>query len=351
MEPKISVIMSVFDGSRYLRRAVSSVLEQNFGDFEFLIADDNSSDSTNELISEMARSDNRIRIFRNEENIGLTRSLNRLLSEAGGEFIARIDADDVSLEGRFQKQIDAMESGSLDFLASCCRIVDENENELYSMCPGGGDVLELKWSLIFRNNIRHSTVMWRKKHNLKYDERFRHAQDYEMWCRMGRLGLKFGIVTEVLADIRSRKDSISENFSSSQDEFACGVTQAQASHYLGREITAEEARNLRLVYSQRDGRQYQDFSGLSESELRNAVELYLDASRAFFEKECVEKNSMASRMAIDLNSILNGLHKNSILIETFEWFEKNRGEFATLVNENFLKVKEEDWQSRQDSDG
>jgi len=348
MEPKISVIMSVFDGSRHLGECTSSILSQTFDDFEFLIVDDASADSTHEILKELERSDKRVRIFRNETNLGLTRSLNKLIDNSQGQFIARIDADDTSQKERLQRQLDKMESDSLDFVAGCCRIVDEEGLELYSMCPGGCDLQDLNWSLIFRNNIRHSTVMWRNKQKFKYDESFKYAQDYEMWCRMARQGFSFGVVCEFISDIRTRTNSLSANFGAAQDDMACEVTRCQIEYYLGRNTTSEEARNLRLVYLQKDGRQFEAFFKMGIQELKQAVRLYLDVAHAFFEKELPEKNYMASKVSSDLNSILQEPHKNKMMIEIFEWFrQKKNDDFVALVNENFLKIKEEEWQKRE----
>ena len=103
-DPKVSVLMSVYNGEKYLREAVESILNQTFRDFEFIIIDDGSTDSTNEIIR--SYSDCRIRLLENEENIGLTKSLNKGIDQCRGEYIARMDGDDVSLQQRFSKQLE-----------------------------------------------------------------------------------------------------------------------------------------------------------------------------------------------------------------------------------------------------
>ena len=97
--------MSVYDGSLYLREAVDSILAQTFADFEFIIVDDCSTDSSRRILDEYSKSDNRIVVIQNLNNLGITKSLNKGLSKARGEFIARMDADDVSLPERFSAQI------------------------------------------------------------------------------------------------------------------------------------------------------------------------------------------------------------------------------------------------------
>src|SRR5687768_10604451 len=110
MLPSISVLMSVYNGARYLSQSIESILAQTFSDFEFIIIDDCSSDSTPQILNEYARQDSRIRIIRNSENKGLTASLNIGLTQAQGRYIARQDADDISLPQRFEKQIHYLEA-------------------------------------------------------------------------------------------------------------------------------------------------------------------------------------------------------------------------------------------------
>ena len=113
MAPKISVIMSVYDGERHLGESVESVLNQTFTDFEFIIFEDGSTDSTWDILTDYSKGDQRIVLVQNRENIGLTKSLNRGLKLAKGRYIARQDADDVSLPERLATQIGAHLMGVL----------------------------------------------------------------------------------------------------------------------------------------------------------------------------------------------------------------------------------------------
>ena len=126
MQPKISVVMSVYNGTPYLRECIESILNQTCKDFEFIIIDDGSSDNTWKILTEYANQNQQIKLFKNEENIGLTKSLNKGLKLAGGEYIARQDADDVSLPDRFELQtrfLDAhLEVGAL---GSSAEVIDE----------------------------------------------------------------------------------------------------------------------------------------------------------------------------------------------------------------------------------
>ncbi|MCB0311077.1 MAG: glycosyltransferase family 2 protein, partial [Bdellovibrionales bacterium] len=122
----LSVVMSVYNGERYLGLAIESVLRQTYSDFEFIIVNDGSSDRTAEILWEYARSDKRIEILTNEENKGLTSSLNFGIQHARGSVIARQDADDLSIEDRFKEQMAILETNHEIVLVSCdIEFIDE----------------------------------------------------------------------------------------------------------------------------------------------------------------------------------------------------------------------------------
>jgi len=107
-EPKVTVLMPVYNGEKYLNEAIDSILGQTFKDFKFLIINDGSTDGTADILK--SYKDSRIKVTNNEKNIGLTKSLNKGLKMAKSEYIARMDADDISLPTRLQKQVEFMDS-------------------------------------------------------------------------------------------------------------------------------------------------------------------------------------------------------------------------------------------------
>ena len=123
--PKITVLMPVYNGEKYLREAIGSILNQTFNDFEFLIINDSSTDSTREII--LSYDDTRIRLEDNEKNIGLTHSLNKGLRLAKGKYVARMDADDISLPDRLEKQLAVIENNTDVSIVACwIDIIDKN---------------------------------------------------------------------------------------------------------------------------------------------------------------------------------------------------------------------------------
>jgi hypothetical protein len=185
-QPKVSVLMSVYNGERYLREAVESILNQTSTDFEFIIVDDGSTDSTQSILE--SYDDPRLLLARNQENIGLTRSLNKGLALAQGEYVARMDADDIAMPYRFEKQIAFLEKHSeTGILGSNGRLIDANGRErgLYQLPPSD---LQIRWRFLLANPFLHPTVMIRRnvlaQNGLIYDEAFQATQDYELWTRI-----------------------------------------------------------------------------------------------------------------------------------------------------------------------
>jgi glycosyltransferase involved in cell wall biosynthesis len=184
--PKVTVLMSVYNGEKYLREAIDSILNQTFMDFEFLIINDGSTDSTVEILQ--SYDDPRIKIINNVENIGLTKSLNKGLRIARGTYIARMDCDDISLPERLEKQINYLNAHpEVGVLGTAYRLIDANGHDLEIMRMPIND-LQIRWTSLFDNPFAHPTVMIRKnfmiKNKLNYDEAFLLSEDYDLWTRM-----------------------------------------------------------------------------------------------------------------------------------------------------------------------
>ena len=199
--PKVTVLMSVFNEQTYLRAAIESILGQTFSDFEFLIIDDGSEEPIEDIISNFK--DSRIRSFR-QENMGLARSLNKGLQLAEGNYVARMDADDVCRPDRLELQIrETAAHPQIDLLGSFFDIVDEN-GDLIETKEIFGDPIYRLWRLQFHNNYGHGTVILKKRSVMDagmYDERLLYAQDYDLWSRISRKE-NTGIIPEVLYHYR-----------------------------------------------------------------------------------------------------------------------------------------------------
>jgi hypothetical protein len=342
--PEISVLMSAKDEEKYISESIGSVLSQTMGDFELLLMDDGSKDETWRVME--GYKDERIRKFRNKKSIGLTKSLNVLIRQARGDYVARLDADDLSDPRRLQEQVEFLKSNP-DHLAvaGCARMIGEAGEELYGLCPNS-DPKILKWSLVFRNNIRHSTVMWRNT-GIMYDENFFYTQDYELWCRMSRIGSGIGTIQTKVSDIRIRNKSLTSKYGSSQDDLAVLTTMKQVEYHTGKKITPKDSRELRLMCAQKDGRQFGQLAGMTTGEIRKSIRLYMELAAIFVEKEGVDPARMADEITWDVKSLMDDQRKNGILIELFQWFQENRNnQFAINVEKRFITIQEEEWKNR-----
>ena len=185
--PKISVVMAVHNGERYMQQAIESILAQTFSDFEYIIVDDGSSDQTLGILQEYAQRDQRILILQNSNNQGLTKSLNKGIRASQGEYIARMDADDISHPDRFKLQIAFLNANPNAGLVGSWYIkIDERGKELWRKeLPV--DEKQLRAQLIRSNPLPHASLLLRRQALEKvglYDESWKVSQDYELLFRM-----------------------------------------------------------------------------------------------------------------------------------------------------------------------
>lgn len=251
MPPKISVILSVCNGLPYLEEAVESILNQTFTDFEFIIIDDCSSDRSWEVLNHYAEQDERIKLFKNDHNIGLTRSLNKGLELAQGAYIARQDADDVSLPGRFKSQVSVLEKEPEVVLVSCDLEVIDSEGykikEDRRACPSN----LIPWYLLFYNYVGgHSQVMFRYRPIQElggYSESCQYSQDYELWSRLINVG-KFSIIPEILHKQRYHNQRISIEKVSEQQTLSLKQSRHNITQLIDAALSLEEVALLRAFW-------------------------------------------------------------------------------------------------------
>lgn len=257
MQPKISVLMPVYNGNRYLRESIDSILNQTFTDFELIIIDDGSTDSTWEILSEYADQDQRVRLFKNEENIGLINSLNKGLNLAKGNYIARQDADDVSLPKRFEKQIAVLDKHQKVILVSCDIEIINSEGTLLGKLQRACDPKLVAWYLIFHNRIAgHSQVMFRRKPVLNlggYSQINSYSEDYELWCRLAKVD-DIIILPEVLLQQRMHSKSLCAERGTDQNVWSLTQSKNNIEQLIGKELSLEEVENLRKFWTVHESR-------------------------------------------------------------------------------------------------
>ena len=182
---KISVIMPVYNGEKYLAEAIESILTQTFTDFELIIVNDGSTDSSLETIERY--NDRRIKLINNSKNLGITKSLNIALKEAKGKYIARQDADDISLSTRLEEQLKYIETHpEVGVVGTNVYNIQEDGTISGSSCLDPKPTLE---KLLKDNRIIHGSIMMGKRVIEEvgyYDDAFRISQDYELWLRISK---------------------------------------------------------------------------------------------------------------------------------------------------------------------
>lgn len=190
--PKLSVIMSVFNDEKYLPDAIESIIGQTFKDFEFIICNDCSKDDSYKIISKYKKMDNRIKIINNDKNIGLAASLNKCLALAKGEYIARMDSDDISLPNRFKEEVNFLEKNSeYSVISTQAYYIDENGNQIGASKIKSGKV-DFEAS-IKASGVMHPTVMMRKEvlddvNGYTVNKNTQRAEDYDLWCKITEKG-------------------------------------------------------------------------------------------------------------------------------------------------------------------
>jgi len=221
-KPPISILMSVCNGEAHLQNALKSILCQTFSNFEFIIIDDASRDNSPCILESYKRKDHRIRIIQNDQNLGLTKSLNNGLENATGVFIARQDADDLSLPDRLEKQYQYfLRHPDLCLVSSSACIIDAHGKEIFPSHYRLNQA-QIMNHMKRHNIITHGSVMFRRKEILDlggYREHFQYAQDYDLWLRIIEK-YKIHIIPEYLYKVRISFENISMKKCIYQKEFA-----------------------------------------------------------------------------------------------------------------------------------
>jgi len=213
----ISVIMSVKDNEETLDDSIQSVLSQTYEDFEFLILDDNSIDNSFKILRNYENKDSRIKIYKNKYTLGLTKSLNYLIKEANGSFIARQDGDDKSHESRFESQIKYLLTGDYNFCVS--RAINIQTG---GMIPKLSYYVPQNLVVKIKNPFIHGTLMIKKNilENLGcYDEKFYYAQDYKLFTDLLKNKTSYKYIKKPLYYLNTI-NNISNTYKTEQNYYA-----------------------------------------------------------------------------------------------------------------------------------
>ena len=260
-KPKLSVLMAVYNGETYLREALHGLLGQSFEDFEVIAVDDGSTDSTFAILDEYAARDIRIQVVRSERNEGLAKALNRGLSHCRAEYVARADADDISLPERFETQLNFLKDNpQTGVLSSASLSIDEHGKEGAWSIPSL-DHDEIQFRLLWMSPINHGAVMYRRRLVEEaggYHPDFWTAQDYELWSRLSGK-TRFANIERPLIKYRRHSDQTTATRGDGGASLSRQVSQRLLRDYLRREVGEEETQLIRQMLNAFDPLEPRDY--------------------------------------------------------------------------------------------
>lgn len=215
--PTISVVMPTYNREELLPRAIESILNQTYEDFEFIIVDDGSTDNSVALIQSYQKQDKRIRLVQNEKNKGISYSRNRGMDEAKGRYVAIMDSDDYSEPDRLARSLAFMKKHK-DYTAvnSVYYEMEREEKGINNWVPPH------RWEIIFNfanyfTNIAMYDLEFVRQHNIRYDENLISAEDYDFWSKMFLAGGKLGMINEPLIRLRRHSTHKPEYYQNIKD--------------------------------------------------------------------------------------------------------------------------------------
>ncbi len=320
--------MSVYNGERYLRESVQSILNQTFTDLELIIVEDGSVDSTWDILTRFEDGDKRIRLVQNKDNLGLPKSLNRGLALARGQYIARQDADDVSLPERLNTQIKFMEHNAKVGLLGTAYSVVNGRGQIEAVQRHPQTDTEIRWQMLFHNAFCHTSVMFSRglldRGSFLYDETLTYSQDYELWTRMLQQTIAANLEIP-LVEWRKSDNAISAAFREEQQLAATMISGKQINRlFPGRSIPLAEVARLREWYH-----------AFPRRPERQHMEVYLQLVEIL--------SAFARRSDID-RKILNNISRKwidrmlSSVIYIHDWDFKTVGMLVAMFRLNALAV-------------
>jgi len=244
--PAVSVVMPAFNAAAFLDEAVQSILDQTFRDFEFIIIDDGSTDDTARILQKYAQADDRVKVYR-QENQGMIAALNRGCRMAQGQFIARMDADDISLPHRLERQLRFMDGHpEIGILGTSVSRIDENGSFTGDWRQSPNRKV-LRWNHFFRVCVIHPTVVMRREILERinfYRSDAVHAEDWDLWLRASAI-TEFSNTREILFKYRVWSKSTSKRLNQEYGETPIKLLAPFISNFLNESTSIEAVAGLR----------------------------------------------------------------------------------------------------------
>lgn len=239
--PKVSVLLPCYQAEAAVERAARSILDQTHTGLELLALDDGSTDGTRAVLDRLAAADERVRVVVNETNVGLIATLNRGLELADGEFVARMDADDVSEPGRLERQLDVFQRHpDTDAVGTGVRLLDPRGRATGRRPPRACTPGGCRFLSYLATPVAHPTLLARRQvlagHGYRPAEEALHAEDYDLFARLVRSGATLRNVDEALLGFRVSPGSVSRRFETIQVQHFRRLARDHLRSGLGREV-------------------------------------------------------------------------------------------------------------------
>lgn len=199
IRPLVSVIIPIYNAAPYLKEAIESITNQTYKNLEIILVDDCSTDNSFEIAKSIK--DNRIKLYKNPENLKISKTLNFAISKTKGEYIARMDADDISDLTRIEKQISFLENHQdIDFCSTAIRFFGEIEQDLFYKT----NIKDIRDEILQGSPFAHAITVFRAKIKpyLQYEDKYAGAEDIELFSRLLKNGIKGGNLNEILYSYR-----------------------------------------------------------------------------------------------------------------------------------------------------
>lgn len=283
--PKVSVVMASYNRIDYIKESIESILSQTFKDFEFIIIDDCSTDGTCELIEKYAQEDSRIKLIKNKTNKGLIYNLRLGIKLAQGDFIARMDDDDISYPNRFEKQVQFLEEQKeIVVCGTYIELIGEVENSQNWIKHYKSDEIELLMN--FFNPMCHPSVMIRKsflvQNNINFSYKALHAEEYDLWKQIIFKKGKIANIPEVLLKYRIHPKRISQDKTSAkiQNQTAENVKSEMLLRFFNRKYVKKIVKKI-IMYPFENNNKYRLYFVLHN--------LYIKDRGKSFRKETIDR--------------------------------------------------------------
>ncbi len=214
--PLITVLMPCYNALPYLTEALDSIVNQTYTNLEVLCINDGSTDGTAEVLKEYAKNDTRIRVIHNEQNIKLIKTLNKGIDLSNGKYIARMDADDISLPNRIEILYNKIQEHNVDVISSGYSVINENNHKINNHIPICTSSKSIEYASFFVTPIAHACSLIKKDclNEVRYrnKEKYLHTEDYRLWTELLEKNKKIINITNILYKIRNNSNSVSHKY-------------------------------------------------------------------------------------------------------------------------------------------